>query len=630
MDRSDLIRQSFHKQMKLLELGASYNPIVAKRDGWQTTVVDHLPKAELITKYHDNPDLIEDVDVVWQDGSLADAVPTDQHGSFDGIIGSHVGEHLPDLIGFFQSADKLLKPDGIFFLALPDKRLCFDFFQPHSTTGQVIDAIGRVKHSRGAVFDHSAYFTFRGGVGAWSRYAPSQPFSLVSPLASISIDEVPGYQDAHKWHFTPASFRLLMLELWCLNLVPWVVDKLHPMDGIEFMVWLKRGVVDRATVDAQRFQLLQEMVAETQLQLDLSAAPPAVPEPAPVAAAALPTVATHTDTPPRISVVIPLYNGGRFIAQALQSVLDQTLTPHEIIVVNDGSTDDGPAIVTAMAEHHPITVLNRLNGGQSAARNEGIRHSTGDYIALLDQDDYWYPIHLAELVKPFLVPPTGAAIGWVYSDLDEIDTEGNLVCRAYLSTLGNAHPKRHIFECLRQDMFILPGASLMSRKAFDAVHGFDERLSGYEDDDLFMRMFRAGYDNIFIKQPLSQWRIYTESSSYTPSFRRSRVIYAKKLIEMFPDDPKRARYLIRDLLVPRFYPQVIDEYGNALRKGSTADIAETRKDFEYFLDYLPRGRRRLVGRVLAHIDSQRAALFVYQSRNTMRPFLRPLLHRFPA
>ena len=104
---------------------------------------------------------------------------------------------------------------------------------------------------------------------------------------------------------------------------------------------------------------------------------------------------TRGETPlPSISAVIPLYNGSKFIEAALQSVFAQTIAPREVIVVDDGSTDQGPALVKAMAERYPIVLLSQPNGGQSAARNFGVAHSTGELIALLDQDDIWYPPHI--------------------------------------------------------------------------------------------------------------------------------------------------------------------------------------------------------------------------------------------
>jgi glycosyltransferase involved in cell wall biosynthesis len=266
-----------------------------------------------------------------------------------------------------------------------------------------------------------------------------------------------------------------------------------------------------------------------------------------------------------IAVVIPLYNGGRYIRQAIETVLHQSLPPTEIIVVDDGSTDDGPAVVENLARSHPIRLLRKRNGGQSSARNYGIARTGSDLIAPLDQDDVWYPDHLERLVQPFLQHRT-VELGWVYSNLDEIDEQGRLVTRSVLHFPPAPHPKRDLPGALGSDMFILPSASLISRKAFDAVGGFDERLLGYEDDDLFLRMFRAGYDNVYLDQALSQWRLFPGSSSYSPRMAISRMVYLRKLLADFPDDPPRGRFWRRDVISPRFLPHLLADFANAVRR----------------------------------------------------------------
>jgi glycosyltransferase involved in cell wall biosynthesis len=269
---------------------------------------------------------------------------------------------------------------------------------------------------------------------------------------------------------------------------------------------------------------------------------------------------------PRIAVIIPLYNGEKYIAQALDSVFAQRLKPAEIVVVNDGSTDGGAAFVEELAARYPIRVLHKANGGQSSARNYGVAHTTSDLIALLDQDDVWYPNHLEQLVRPFLLN-SERELGWVYSNLDEIDEHGRLIARCCLRFLPLPNPKRDLFGCLAMDMFVLPSASLISRKAFEEVGGFDETLSGYEDDDLFRRIFLAGYDNFYIDEGLARWRIYSQSASYSPRMAESRMLYFRKLLSEFPDDPRRDRYFARDFLAPRFFPAFVREYTNALRYG---------------------------------------------------------------
>ena len=273
-----------------------------------------------------------------------------------------------------------------------------------------------------------------------------------------------------------------------------------------------------------------------------------------------------------IAAVVPLYNGRQYIEAALRSILAQTRPADEIIVIDDGSTDGGDRLVAMLTEHYPIRLLRKRNGGQSSARNYAVERCNSTHIAFLDQDDRWYADHLEKLAQPFLEDEHGS-VGWTYSNLDEIDETGAMVCRSFLSTLPAQHPKRDIFHCLAQDMFILPSASLIARVAFETVHGFDEQLCGYEDDDLFLRLFRAGYANRYVDEALSQWRIYPASTSYSPRMMVSRAVYARKLLDTFCDDPERNRFYTRDLIAPRFLWQALSEHRKAV-KARSGDIIQ--------------------------------------------------------
>jgi glycosyltransferase involved in cell wall biosynthesis len=288
-----------------------------------------------------------------------------------------------------------------------------------------------------------------------------------------------------------------------------------------------------------------------------------------------------------IVAIIPLYNGARWIEGAIRSVFAQTLQPDEFIVVDDGSTDDGAgaAIVERLAQERPIRLLRKGNGGQSSARNFGVRHSTSALIALLDQDDLWYPSHLAELVKPFQ-KTADIPLGWVYSDLAEIDQAGHMIRHSMLKGTGTEHPKSTLIGCLSQDMFILPSASLISRKAFEAVDGFDERLCGYEDDDLFLRMFRAGYGDLFLQQSLSAWRIHAESTSYTERMAKSRKIYVQKLIDLHPDDRHRALHYAKHFIAPRFVRCNLTAYLRAFHARDSQQMRARVDDMRMLLPHL--------------------------------------------
>ncbi|WP_052705039.1 glycosyltransferase family 2 protein [Flavobacterium sp. 316] len=101
---------------------------------------------------------------------------------------------------------------------------------------------------------------------------------------------------------------------------------------------------------------------------------------------------------PLISVVIPLYNKDLIIKETLDSVLNQSFTDYEVIIVNDGSTDNSKKIVTTFSDNR-IFLFNQSNKGAASARNLGIEKANGELIAFLDADDYWFPNHLEELVK---------------------------------------------------------------------------------------------------------------------------------------------------------------------------------------------------------------------------------------
>lgn len=260
---------------------------------------------------------------------------------------------------------------------------------------------------------------------------------------------------------------------------------------------------------------------------------------------------------PSISVIIPVYNGRKYLKEALESVARQTLLPVELILVDDGSSDDSLELLQEMELPFPVIKIRQDNGGQGAARNHGSRLAQGKYLAFLDQDDRWYPEHLEKLVQPF---SKMRRIGWVYSNLDEIDRQGQLVSISLLNRLSSRHPKTNLIDMLSHDMFILPSASIILKEAFDSVNGFDTRLRGYEDDDIFLRLFRKGYRNVFLPQPLSQWRIYHSSSSFSSRMAESRRIYAGKLIKIYPDDPGLARFWVRDCIAPRFLHNSLGDF----------------------------------------------------------------------
>jgi SAM-dependent methyltransferase len=282
LDRIARLLGAAGRSHRILEIGAGYCPVAPKSAGWHSHVVDHAARDELRAKYARagvDTDLIEDVDTIWRGGPLHEAVPANLLGQFDLIVASHVLEHIPDLLGFFQSASRLVAPGGSLSVALPDRRYCFDCFRPWTTTGAVLEAHhpSMSRHSLKTAFDHMAYSATMEGQLAWGPRAISKP-AFMDPFAA-AVDAVAlfgghpdgHYQDYHAWQFTPASFRLTMLELAGTGVSDWRVDTLDGPENFEFFAVLRRGGTkpsNAATFQAQRQELLFAQLVETREQID--------------------------------------------------------------------------------------------------------------------------------------------------------------------------------------------------------------------------------------------------------------------------------------------------------------------------------------------------------------------------
>ena len=282
MDRITRLLGTANRSQQILELGAGYCPVAPKSGGWRTHVVDHATQEELRAKYapaNVDTGLIESVNTIWRSGPLDEAVPADLRDKVDLIIASHVLEHIPDLIGFFQSASKLVKFGGSLSIALPDRRYCFDCFRPWTTTGGLLEAHqrGMSRHGLKTAFDHMAYSVTIDGQLAWGPYSVGEPtfmdpFAVAETTASMFSDRPDGpYQDYHAWQFTPAGFRLVMLELSALGVTDWQVTTMHGPENFEFFAVLRRGGthrLDPANLQAQRRELLLAQLLETREQID--------------------------------------------------------------------------------------------------------------------------------------------------------------------------------------------------------------------------------------------------------------------------------------------------------------------------------------------------------------------------
>jgi SAM-dependent methyltransferase len=284
VNRTQRLLGTVDRSEQIIEMGAGYNPIAPKADGWRTHVVDHATRDELRAKYADasvDVSVIEDVDTVWHGGPLEEAVSAALLGQVDLIIASHVLEHIPDLIGFFMSASRLVRPGGRLAVALPDRRYCFDCYKPWTTTGDLLEAYGvdSKRHTLKTAFNHVAYSALVEGQLGWAPTPVKPPVLMDSFAVAADIarhyrdDPDETYRDFHVWQFTPAAVRLILLELLELGLIDWQVENMYGPDTFEFFVTLRRtgGVpprTDPAVFQARRHELLLLQLSETREQID--------------------------------------------------------------------------------------------------------------------------------------------------------------------------------------------------------------------------------------------------------------------------------------------------------------------------------------------------------------------------
>jgi glycosyltransferase involved in cell wall biosynthesis len=184
---------------------------------------------------------------------------------------------------------------------------------------------------------------------------------------------------------------------------------------------------------------------------------------------------------PRVSVIIPAYNAARHIQRAVDSVLQQTFKDFELLVVDDGSSDDTLAVLAGYGE--ALRAFPQANSGPAAARNNGLRRARGEYVAFLDADDYWRPEKLERQVSVLDERP---AVGFCSTATDVVNTADEIVgdwpCR----------PEAGPFpDILFMQGAVISGSTsgvLGRRQLINGLGGFDERLRGFEDPDLWIRL----------------------------------------------------------------------------------------------------------------------------------------------
>lgn len=203
------------------------------------------------------------------------------------------------------------------------------------------------------------------------------------------------------------------------------------------------------------------------------------------------------------SVILPLYNKAQYVAKAINSVLSQTFSDYELIIVDDGSTDNSADIaLQSISGYKQCHFIRQGNAGVSVARNIGVSNSHGEYICFLDADDWWEPIFLEEMTKMIAEFPDAGIYGTNYTIVNETKNK----TRVAQIGLDSGFERGYINYCQSYTktmyMPLWTGAVCIPRHVFDEMHGFPQGIKLGEDFLLWVRI-ALKYQVAFLNKPLA-------------------------------------------------------------------------------------------------------------------------------
>jgi len=287
---------------------------------------------------------------------------------------------------------------------------------------------------------------------------------------------------------------------------------------------------------------------------------------------------------PIVSIIIPVYNGSNYMREAIDSALQQTYRNREVIVVNDGSKDDGKTENIAKSYGNLIRYFHKENGGVASALNFGIDKMEGEYVSWLSHDDVYYPYKLEKQIA-FLQQNKKDII--LYSDYDFIDHESRYL---RTNTIEHAEPDQFVLAMLTGHP-IHGCTTLFHKNCIHKTGRFNEKLKATQDYDLWFRMAK-NYDFVHMKEVLIQSRLHPDQGTNTMSAVMMKEVYSvyKNFLDdintnsifLNPGTPKSSFFLI----VAEKLRQVgfihVADYAFRLSTQNTA-LKETISDFNLLL-----------------------------------------------
>jgi glycosyltransferase involved in cell wall biosynthesis len=274
----------------------------------------------------------------------------------------------------------------------------------------------------------------------------------------------------------------------------------------------------------------------------------------------------------KVSIIIPAYNGEKFLPRSIGSVLAQTFADWELIIVDDGSTDGTKKVIEDFVKKDPrISYYYEKNsGGPARPKNFAMQYAKGEYIAYLDQDDEWMPEKLKKQIRIF-EKDENKKIGLVTCDV-LLAKENGVVFGKY-----NNPDIKSLFPDLLTRSFIYSNSSvIVQRDVVEKVGERDERLKQTEDWDMWIRIAWAGYDFGFVREPLLKYYFHDinttkvigypiRAKNAETIFNKHQAIYKKynffyfgffRLGVMFflADDVKKARnYFVQSIRQKKYF-----------------------------------------------------------------------------
>lgn len=252
----------------------------------------------------------------------------------------------------------------------------------------------------------------------------------------------------------------------------------------------------------------------------------------------------------KVSVIIPVFNGEKYIAMALESVFSQTYQNYEVIVIDDGSTDRTEEVIASFSGK--LKLIRQPNSGPACARNKGVENSIGELVAFLDHDDVWLPDKLHLQVKCL---EQNKLVSLVYSDFGTFNDQG-IIEESASQTRGLFMPSGYIFPYLFFDPICWTSTVLVKRSCLDEIGAFDEdeNIHMAEDYDLWLRLSKK-FEFHYINKVTAMYRQSPNSLSRNVGVGvKAEIHMLQKVMKTFPEIRKEigTEKIKKRLSVPYF------------------------------------------------------------------------------